>query len=113
MTAIDTHGQRQRIDPIAEPRRHLTPARPRRDAIPVIHVDRAGVGPAEAARRYVDQQAEQARELASDGYTQAAQLDAARDREGRLAKLIADAQRDTGGVPAAMARQLIAWGVRL
>lgn len=66
------------IDPIAELRHHLTPARTRsrREAIPVLHVDRAGVGPAEAARRYADATA-----LLNDGAAQAAQLDAARDRE--------------------------------
>lgn len=99
-----------RHDPGAEPRHHLTAARPRsrREAIPVLHVDSSGVGPAEAARQYADATA-----LLNDGAAQVAQLDAARNREARLAKLIADAQRDTGGVPAAMARQLIAWGVRL
>lgn len=75
MTAIDTHGQRQRIDPIAEPRRHL---RPRRDACPVLHVPSDGVGPNEARRRRADQQAE---ELSTDGYTQARAIDLAAERE--------------------------------
>ena len=100
-----THGQRQRIDPIAEPRRHL---RPRRDAYPVLHVPGDGVGPNEAARRYAD-----ATELLNDGAAQVARLDAARDRETRLTALIADASRDTGGDPGGMARRLIAQGVRL
>ena len=70
-----THGQRQRIDPIAEPRRHL---RPRREVIPVINVDRSVVGPCESVRRYVDQQAA---DLAADGYVQARALDLAAERE--------------------------------
>lgn len=107
-----THGQRQRIDPIAEPRRHL---RPRREVIPVLNIDPAVVGPCESVRRYVDQQAE---EMASHGYFQAKQLDVARIAEdrsslARLTALIADASRDTGGDPGGMARWLIAQGVRL
>ena len=75
MTAIDTHGQRQRIDPIAEPRRH---PRARRDAYPVLHVPSDGVGPNEAARRYADQRAE---EMSTDGYVQARAIDLAAERE--------------------------------
>ena len=85
----DTHGQRQRIDPIAEPRRHLTPARPRREVIgpfkfytdPIDSYEPGPVtlvGPAEAARRRIDQQAE---EMATDGYVQARALDLAAERE--------------------------------
>lgn len=76
-----THGQRQRIDPIAEPRRHL---RARREVIPVLYVPSDGVGPKEAARRYADQQAEG---MATDGYTQARALDLAAEREAVAADL--------------------------
>ena len=122
----DTHGQRQRIDPIAEPRHRLTPARPRREVIgpfefctdPIDSYEPGPVtlvGPNETARRYADQQAE---EMASHGYFQAKQLDVARIAEdrsslARLTALIADASRDTGGDPGGMARWLIAQGVRL
>ena len=82
----DTHGQRQRIDPIAEPRRHL---RARREVIgpfefctdPIDSYEPGPVtlvGPAEAARRYADQRAE---EMSTDGYVQARALDLAAERE--------------------------------
>ncbi len=73
-----------RHDPGAEPRHRLTAARPRprRDAIPVLHVPSDGVGPAEAARRYADQQArKQAEGMATDGYAQARAIDLAAERE--------------------------------
>lgn len=99
-----------RHDPGAEPRNRFTAARPRprREVIPVINVDRSGIGPNEARRRYAA-----ATELLNDGAAQVARLDAARDRETRLTAMIADASRDTGGDPGGMARRLIAQGVRL
>ncbi len=77
-----------RHDPGAEPRNRFTAARPRprRDAYPVLHIQSDGVGPAEAARRYADQQAE---EMATDGYTQARALDLAAEREA-VAKDLGD-----------------------
>lgn len=108
-----------RIDPIAEPRRHITPARARREVIgpfkfytdPIDSYEPGPVtlvGPNEARRRDADATA-----LLNDGAAQVARLDAARDRETRLTALIADASRDTGGDPGGMARWLIAQGVRL
>lgn len=95
MSAYDllADARRQRIDPIAEPRRHLTPARPRREVIgpfkfytdPIDSYEPGPVtlvGPNEARRRYADQQArKQAEELSTDGYVQARALDLAAERE--------------------------------
>lgn len=109
-----------RHDPGGEARRSL---RPRRQCIPAIHepatpepitddaaefcaveippVARA-VG-AEAYRRQVDA-------MATDMYP-ARQIEQARDRERRLAALIADAQRDGATTPEAIAAHLTRMGV--